>query len=631
MGCSASVDRSAATVPAVPSAPNVSVEPQQLDEESAIVVEEPAVNAVQSGEGGEWREYPGMYLGCYAEGGKVHQTLASAQTKCLEIKAGGITKECRGYTLRRGKNPCPSPSGEVSWIFNGDPIKPESPGETVEVPAGTFERKQDSFLGGYADRAKYLNLDDALIRAAQLYPVAGGVTREWSKYSIRKGKTLQPSASGEVSWLIKKVNKDGLPPTRVDSKASDRGKQEEEKEDGCWKKLPDTYLSCYAAGSNSVHESLEEAKRHVIELKGAAGGVTKEGPRRYTVRKGKTPMKSPSGETSWLSVDCDTGLPPEEKAASQSGTLGDLVGDAVVDNSGKLYKVDSMHGKVVALYVSAHWCPPCRAFTPQLADLYRKLQGGGKPFEVIFVSCDQNQSGFDEYFSSMPWKALPFEERATKGQISATFGIRGIPACVLLEVSKMGSYRMFDREGRSTISRDLEGARFPWGASLHTSEGSAPPPQPSGKGDGQLKDLIGDEFVGKSGDTPSLQSMKNKVVGLYFSAHWCPPCRGFTPKLAKVYEKLKGEGEPFEIVFASFDRNTEQFNEYFSEMPWIAIKHGSAQAGMAAGKFGIRGIPSLILLKVDEQMNYTAFDKAATMTVKRDPEAEAFPWGAPST
>ncbi len=20
-----------------------------------------------------------------------------------------------------------------------------------------------------------------------------------------------------------------------------------------------------------------------------------------------------------------------------------------------------------------------------------------------------------------------------------------------------------------------------------------------------------------------------KVIGIYFSAHWCPPCRGFTP------------------------------------------------------------------------------------------------------
>ena len=39
-----------------------------------------------------------------------------------------------------------------------------------------------------------------------------------------------------------------------------------------------------------------------------------------------------------------------------------------------------------------------------------------------------------------------------------------------------------------------------------------------------------------------------QVVGLYFSAHWCPPCRGFTPKLAEVYTAIKGTGKSLEIL-----------------------------------------------------------------------------------
>jgi nucleoredoxin len=28
---------------------------------------------------------------------------------------------------------------------------------------------------------------------------------------------------------------------------------------------------------------------------------------------------------------------------------------------------------------------------------------------------------------------------------------------------------------------------------------------------------------------------------LYFSAHWCPPCRGFTPALAKFFKAANSD------------------------------------------------------------------------------------------
>ncbi len=30
-----------------------------------------------------------------------------------------------------------------------------------------------------------------------------------------------------------------------------------------------------------------------------------------------------------------------------------------------------------------------------------------------------------------------------------------------------------------------------------------------------------------------------KLVAFYFSAHWCPPCKAFTPLLKKFYEVIK--------------------------------------------------------------------------------------------
>ena len=62
-------------------------------------------------------------------------------------------------------------------------------------------------------------------------------------------------------------------------------------------------------------------------------------------------------------------------------------------------------------------------------------------------------------------------------------------------------------------------------------------------------------------------------TGVYFSAHWCPPCRAFTPHLAKKYEVWKKAGHPFEVIFVSSDRDQSSFDDYFKEMPWLTIPY----------------------------------------------------------
>ncbi len=47
-------------------------------------------------------------------------------------------------------------------------------------------------------------------------------------------------------------------------------------------------------------------------------------------------------------------------------------------------------GKHLLLYFSASWCPPCKMFTPLLAEWYTKKKKEGKvDFEIIFVSSDK--------------------------------------------------------------------------------------------------------------------------------------------------------------------------------------------------------------------------------------------------
>merc|ERR1711871_887822 len=88
-----------------------------------------------------------------------------------------------------------------------------------------------------------------------------------------------------------------------------------------------------------------------------------------------------------------------------------------------------------------------------------------------------------------------------------------------------------------------------------------------------MEDLLGDTLVSCDGELSTADAMMGKThVGIYFSAHWCPPCRGFTPKLAEWYTKdLKAKG--LEVVFVSADRDQKAFDEYYGEQPWLSIPY----------------------------------------------------------
>ena len=92
--------------------------------------------------------------------------------------------------------------------------------------------------------------------------------------------------------------------------------------------------------------------------------------------------------------------------------------------------------------------------------------------------------------------------------------------------------------------------------------------------DSVFNNLLGSQLL-KGDDTVETTKRvggEGKVLGLYFSAHWCPPCRGFTPKLAEFYNNFRASnGDKLEIVFVSSDRSEKDFKDYFKEMPWLAL------------------------------------------------------------
>lgn len=84
-----------------------------------------------------------------------------------------------------------------------------------------------------------------------------------------------------------------------------------------------------------------------------------------------------------------------------------------------------------AIYYSAHWCPPCRKFTPQLVSFYNSYSKKHENFEIIFVSSDRSEDAMEEYMktTNMPWLAVEFDQ---KSHPATRFSGKGIPCLVLL-------------------------------------------------------------------------------------------------------------------------------------------------------------------------------------------------------
>merc|ERR1712061_498213 len=88
-------------------------------------------------------------------------------------------------------------------------------------------------------------------------------------------------------------------------------------------------------------------------------------------------------------------------------------------------------------------------------------------------------------------------------------------------------------------------------------------------------------------------------ICIYFSAHWCPPCRGFTPVLKDFYEEVEDEG--VEIIFVSCDRSKADMISYMKEShgDWFGVEHGSKLKDELEEKYEVEGIPTLVVLEAD--------------------------------
>lgn len=256
--------------------------------------------------------------------------------------------------------------------------------------------------------------------------------------------------------------------------------------------------------------------------------------------------------------------------------------DFLVGNNGDQVKIKDLSGKIVGLFFSASWCPPCRGFTPSLVEVYEDLCPKGD-FEVVLIPSDKEEEAFNGYFSKMPWLAIPFHDSASIKSVKEKFGVRGIPHLIIFD----GAGKVLTNQGVEMVMEYGKEA-YPF-----TPE--------------RINQLIESQTLGsllvsgekdyvidKSGSQVPVSQLTGKHVLIYFSAHWCPPCRDFTPKLIQTYDQIKAKENAFEVIFVSSDRDQPSFDKYYSSMPWLAIPLGDTRKAFLTRRFRVRGIPCLV-------------------------------------
>lgn len=276
----------------------------------------------------------------------------------------------------------------------------------------------------------------------------------------------------------------------------------------------------------------------------------------------------------------------------------ELFGETLLTKSGVKPTREVLSGKsTVAIYFSAHWCPPCRRFTPEFAKMYSQTFSS-KGMEVVFASSDRDESAFTEYYAEMPWAALPFDKRDVKEMLSKKFKVRGIPSLVILGPDG----KTITQDGTEAVMKDPTGEKYPW-----------IPPTAAEKAK-MVLDILGPEAAAAKD--------AGRAIGIYFSAHWCPPCRGFTPKLAEFYKS--GLKDKMEIFFVSSDKDQNAFDEYFAEMPWRALPYEKREEkDTLSDAFGVNGIPCFVALNGDG----TVITTDGRSQVMQDPTGETLPNG----
>ncbi len=111
----------------------------------------------------------------------------------------------------------------------------------------------------------------------------------------------------------------------------------------------------------------------------------------------------------------------------------DLKSLNIINKDNQQFNLDDK--KIIGLYFSASWCPPCRKFTPVISILYEDMIEYYDDIEFVFISSDKSNIEFNEYWNKMSFPALSYEYRDKKEELVKLYDIGPIPALIFIDTN----------------------------------------------------------------------------------------------------------------------------------------------------------------------------------------------------
>ncbi|KAH0852220.1 hypothetical protein HID58_094154 [Brassica napus] len=219
--------------------------------------------------------------------------------------------------------------------------------------------------------------------------------------------------------------------------------------------------------------------------------------------------------------------------------------------------VSELQGKTIGLLFSVASYRQCKEFTSKLEEVYKKLKENNEDFEIVLISLEDDEDAFKQDFDTNPWLALPFNDKSSS-KLTRHFMLSTLPTLVILgpdgKTRHSNVAEAIDDYG--VVAYPFTPEKFEELKAIEKAKLEAQ----------TLESLLvsGDlnYVLGKDGAKVLVSELVGKNILLYFSAHWCPPCRAFTPKL----------------------------------MPWLALPFGDPRKTSLARTFKVGGIPMLAAL-----------------------------------